>query len=48
VVPTLLINGRFDTVQDVSLEPYFQHIHTVKWVTFENSSHTAMWEERER
>jgi pimeloyl-ACP methyl ester carboxylesterase len=48
VVPTLLINGRFDTVQDASLQPYFQRIPTVKWVTFEKSSHTPMWEERER
>jgi pimeloyl-ACP methyl ester carboxylesterase len=46
--PTFVINGRLDMAQDESQLPFFQHIPKVKWVTFENSSHTPMWEERER
>jgi len=47
-VPTLVINGRADIAQDFVCEPFFWHITKVKWVTFELSSHTPMWEERER
>ena len=47
-VPTLLMNGRYDTAQDKVLAPYFQHIPQVKWVQFSLSSHTAHIEERER
>ncbi|KDQ19300.1 hypothetical protein BOTBODRAFT_184358 [Botryobasidium botryosum FD-172 SS1] len=47
-VPTLVINGRDDTAQDYVCAPFFWKIPKVKWVTFGNSSHTPMWEERER
>ncbi|TFY73357.1 hypothetical protein EWM64_g10655 [Hericium alpestre] len=47
-VPVLVINGRDDIAQDFVCEPFFHHIPRVKWVTFEKSSHTPMWEERER
>lgn len=47
-VPTLLLNGRKDIAQDFVVQPFFDRIPKVKWLTFENSSHTSMWEERER
>ena len=47
-VPVLLTNGRYDEVQDISVKPWFKNIAKVRWVTFENSSHMAFWEERER
>ncbi|KAI0886579.1 proline-specific peptidase [Annulohypoxylon maeteangense] len=45
---TLLLNGRYDEVMDFVVEPFFKTINKVKWVTLENSSHTSMWEDRER
>ncbi|XDG05303.1 hypothetical protein ABKA04_004918 [Annulohypoxylon sp. FPYF3050] len=45
---TLLLNGRHDEVMDFVVEPFFKTINKVKWVTLENSSHTSMWEDRER
>jgi pimeloyl-ACP methyl ester carboxylesterase len=47
-VPTFVINGRLDMAQDPCHVPFFERIPKVKWVTFENSSHSPMWEERER
>ncbi len=49
-VETLLLNGAYDEVRDRSMEPWFTHIpkDKVQWVKFENSSHMAHWEERER
>ncbi|KAJ3553646.1 hypothetical protein NM688_g3496 [Phlebia brevispora] len=47
-VPTFVINGRADIAQDFVVEMFFQNIQKVKWVTFEKSSHTPHWEERER
>jgi L-proline amide hydrolase len=47
-VETLLTNGKHDQTQDVSFEGWFKAIPKVKWVTFESSSHTAQYEERER
>ena len=45
-VPTLLINGRFDEAQDVTMEPYFREISgKVKWVRFAESSHCPHLEE---
>ncbi|KAK3983816.1 L-amino acid amidase [Cladorrhinum sp. PSN332] len=46
-VETLLINGRYDEVTSLSIEPWFKHIPKVKWVTLENSSHMAHYEDRE-
>ncbi|KAI1372109.1 proline-specific peptidase [Hypoxylon crocopeplum] len=45
---TLLLNGKYDEVMDFVMEPWFAAINKVKWVTLENSSHTSMWEDRER
>ncbi|KAK0215312.1 proline iminopeptidase [Armillaria nabsnona] len=47
-VPTLVINGRADIAPDFVVEPFFRGIRQVEWVTMEKSSHTPMWEERER
>jgi pimeloyl-ACP methyl ester carboxylesterase len=48
-VPTLIINGANDWVQDFVIEPFFSLIRKpVKWVRFERSSHTPFWEERDR
>lgn len=47
-VPVFVINGVADMSQDSVNEPFFRYIPKVKWVRFENSSHTPMWEERER
>ena len=44
----LLINGRWDMVEDITCEGYFRHIKQIKWITFDNASHTPMWEDRER
>ncbi|KAK4031497.1 hypothetical protein C8A01DRAFT_21285 [Parachaetomium inaequale] len=47
-VETLLLNGRYDEVTDISMEPWFRHIPRVRWVTLENSSHMGHYEDRER
>ena len=46
-VPTLVINGRYDIAQDWVVRPYAEKIPGAKWIVFEESSHTPMWEERE-
>ena len=46
-VPTFVINGRKDIAQDFVVAPFYQKIKKVKWITFEKSSHTPMFEERE-
>ncbi|EIW77055.1 prolyl aminopeptidase [Coniophora puteana RWD-64-598 SS2] len=47
-VPTLLTNGRYDEVQDLSISPFFEQIRQVKWVQFAESAHVAHIEETER
>lgn len=47
-VPTLVINGRVDFVQDLACKPFFDRIQKVRWITFERSGHTPFWEERSR
>jgi len=47
-VETLLLNGKYDEVTDLSVYPWFKAIPKVKWVTLENSSHMGHFEERER
>ena len=37
-----------DLAQNFVTADYFWKIKKAKWVTFENSSHTPMWEEREK
>ncbi|KAM5531789.1 hypothetical protein V8D89_014559 [Ganoderma adspersum] len=45
-VPTLVINGRYDFVQDYVTEAYAQSIPGAKWIKFSESSHMPFWEER--
>jgi len=47
-VPTLVTNGRKDISQDFVVQPFFDKIQKVKWVTFENSSHSSFIEETDR
>lgn len=47
-VPTLLLNGRYDEVQASAVQPIFDGLMKVKWVTFEESSHLPYVEEEER
>ena len=47
-VPSLVINGARDFCQDWVVAPFVENIPDVKWVKFENSSHTPFFEERER
>ncbi|KAL9067794.1 MAG: hypothetical protein Q9157_006691 [Trypethelium eluteriae] len=47
-VPTLLINGRYDEVQDIAVAPWFMNIPRVKWIQLEKSSHMGHLEERSR
>ncbi|KAI0151383.1 Alpha/Beta hydrolase protein [Pestalotiopsis sp. NC0098] len=47
-VDTLLLNGRYDEVPELCVEPWFRAIPKIKWVVFENASHMSHWEERER
>jgi len=47
-VPTFVINGRKDIAQDYVVQPFFDKIEKVKWVTFENSSHTPFVEEQDK
>jgi proline-specific peptidase len=47
-VPTLLINGAEDEAQDVAMQPFFDHINQVKWVTLDNAAHFSHVDQRER
>ncbi len=47
-VPTLLISGRHDEATPVTVQPYFDQIHDVRWEVFEDSSHVPHLEEPER
>jgi pimeloyl-ACP methyl ester carboxylesterase len=48
-VPSLIINGQYDSSQDVCVAPFFWKIPRAKWVRLEASSHMPFWEEdRER
>ena len=47
-VPTLLLNGLYDQVQDEAIEPWFSEVPRIRWVQFAESSHLWFYEERER
>ncbi|WAL67936.1 proline iminopeptidase-family hydrolase [Amycolatopsis cynarae] len=47
-VPTLLVSGRHDEATPVTVQPYFDRIHDVRWEIFEESSHVPHLEEPER
>lgn len=46
--PTLLINGAEDEAQDVAMQPFFDHIEKVKWVTLDNAAHFSHVDQREK
>jgi pimeloyl-ACP methyl ester carboxylesterase len=48
IVPTLLINGRYDEAQDSVMEPFWKSIKNVKWERFSESSHLPQLEEPEK
>lgn len=45
---TLLINGAQDEAQDVAMQPFFEHIKKVKWVTLENAAHFSHVDQRDK
>jgi L-proline amide hydrolase len=47
-VPTLLLSGRHDEATPVTVQPYFDRIHDVRWEVFEDSSHVPHLEEPDR
>ncbi|KAI1657194.1 proline-specific peptidase [Daldinia decipiens] len=46
-VPTLLINGAQDEAQDVTMQPFFDEIKKVKWITLDNAAHFSHVDQRE-
>ncbi|KAI2467574.1 proline-specific peptidase [Annulohypoxylon bovei var. microspora] len=47
-VPTLLIDGAEDTIQEESVKPLFEHIEKAKLVTLDNAAHFAHVDQREK
>lgn len=47
-VPTLLINGAQDEAQDVAMQPFFDKIPNVKWITFDNAAHLAYVDQKDK
>lgn len=47
-VPTLLINGAADEAQDVAMQPFFDRIEKVEWVTLNNAAHFSHVDQREK
>ncbi len=47
MVPTLLLNGRFDEANDACVAPFLDRLPKVKWYQFTESSHMPQWEERD-
>ncbi|KAK0625000.1 Alpha/Beta hydrolase protein [Bombardia bombarda] len=46
--PTLLVNGSEDEAQDVAMQPFFDGIERVKWVTIDGAAHFTHVDQRER
>jgi len=46
-IPTLVINGAKDFVQDFVIQPFLEEMPRVTYHKFQNSSHTAFFEERQ-
>ncbi|PQE20513.1 Peptidase S33 tricorn interacting factor 1 protein [Rutstroemia sp. NJR-2017a BBW] len=47
-VPTLLMNGAEDEAQDVAMQPFFDHIEKVKWITIDDAAHFVHVDQREK
>jgi L-proline amide hydrolase len=46
--PTLLLHGEYDTCLDLSLQPWFDGIPKVRWITIPNASHMSSVEQPEK
>lgn len=46
--PTLLINGSEDEAQDVAMQPFFDHIEKVKWITLADAAHFSHVDQRKK
>lgn len=44
--PTLLINATDDEAQDEAMQPFFDNIPKVKWITLENAAHFSHVDQR--
>ncbi|KAK8851878.1 proline-specific peptidase [Apiospora arundinis] len=47
-VPTLLMNGSDDEVQDMVMQPLFDRIQKVKWVTLDGAAHFLHSDQRQK
>ncbi|KAG9236196.1 Alpha/Beta hydrolase protein [Amylocarpus encephaloides] len=47
-VPTLLINGAEDEAQDCAMQPFFEYLKKVKWITLDNAAHFCHVDQREK
>jgi pimeloyl-ACP methyl ester carboxylesterase len=47
-VPTLLLNGSADEAQDVAMQPFFDQIEKVKWITIDEAAHFIHVDQREK
>jgi pimeloyl-ACP methyl ester carboxylesterase len=46
--PSLLLHGEYDTCLDFCLQPWFDGIPKVRWITIPNASHMSYIEQPER
>jgi pimeloyl-ACP methyl ester carboxylesterase len=47
-VPTLLINGSEDEAQDVAMQPFYDCVRQVKWVTLDGAAHFSHVDQRDK
>jgi pimeloyl-ACP methyl ester carboxylesterase len=47
-VPTLLLNGSEDEAQDVAMQPFYDGIKKVKWVTLEGAANFSHVDQRDK
>jgi L-proline amide hydrolase len=47
IVPTLVMNGAEDFVQDFVIQPFLEKLPQVTYHKFQHSSHTPFFEERQ-
>ncbi len=47
-VPTIVINGKNEGASDEAVKPFVDGIKNVKWIKLEDSTHTPMYETKEK
>ena len=47
-VPTLLVNGIEDEAQDVTMQPFSDHIKKSKWIRLEDAAHFSHVDQRDK